>query len=360
LTLRPKLDDDQAMTDMTSLSQLKQAALDRARAGDWNGAADTLHAVLAQSPNDLGSLLLLGDVSHSGGNIQAASDGYRAALAMAAQAPNLPAPVQAGLQRAQTRLLDYASDYATRLNALIPPPERSARFNQSLDILLGRQPVYLQEPRRYYFPGLPQIQVYDTARFDWVPEMEARTAEIQAELRAVLAEDQASFRPYIERGTGHLAAQDHHLLDNHDWSAFYLWKDGRKVEENCARCPVTTAALDRVPLDFADGKCPSVLFSVLKPGAHIPPHNGMVNTRLICHLPLIVPGPAWLRVGSETHHWQEGRMVIFDDTIEHEAKNEADETRIVLLFDVWRPELSEQERMEVATLLGAIDAFSES
>ncbi|HCX12465.1 MAG TPA: aspartyl beta-hydroxylase, partial [Hyphomonas sp.] len=76
--------------------------------------------------------------------------------------------------------------------------------------------------------------------------------------------------------------------------------------------------------------------------------------------PLIVPGPAWLRVGSETHHWQEGRMVIFDDTIEHEAKNEADETRIVLLFDVWRPELSEQERREVATLLGAIDSFSES
>ena len=191
--------------------------------------------------------------------------------------------------------------------------------------------------------------------------MEDRTPDIQAELRTVLAEDQASFRPYIERGAGHLGGQDHHhLLDNTDWSAFYLWKDGQKIEANCTRCPITTAALERVPLDFADGKCPSVLFSVLKPGAHIPPHNGMVNTRLICHLPLIVPGPAWLRVGSETHHWQEGRMVIFDDTIEHEAKNEADETRIVLLFDVWRPELSDQERREVATLLGAIDSFSES
>ncbi|MDX1293824.1 MAG: aspartyl/asparaginyl beta-hydroxylase domain-containing protein [Hyphomonas sp.] len=347
------------MTDRFSLTELKQAALDRARASDWDAAADLLDRVLAAAPNDLGSLLLLGDVSHSAGNLQAASDAYRAALALAAQAASLPDAVRAGLQRAQQRLAEYASEYAARLDRLIPPAERSARFNQSLDILLGRQPVYLQEPRRYYFPGLPQIQIYDTAGFDWVPELEAKTPEIQAELRAVLADDQASFRPYLERGTSHLAAQDHELLDNDDWSAFYLWRDGKKVESNCARCPVTTAAVERAPLDFADGKCPSVLFSVLKPGAHIPPHNGMVNTRLICHLPLIVPGPAWLRVGSETHHWQEGRIVIFDDSIEHEAKNEADETRIVLLFDIWRPELTEQERREVATLLGAINSFNE-
>ena len=348
------------MTDALSLTELRQTALARARSGDWSGAAAALRTVLADTPTDLGSLLLLGDVSHSGGDTPSASDAYRAALSLAAQAPNLPAPVQAGLQRAQARLADYASDYAARLDGLIPPQQRSARFDQSLDILLGRQPVYLQEPRRYYFPGLPQIQFYDPAAFDWVPELEARTPDIQSELRAVLAEDQASFRPYIERTSGHLGGQDHHLLDNTDWSAFYLWKDGAKVEANCARCPVTTAALERVPLDFAEGKCPSVLFSVLKPGAHIPPHNGMVNTRLICHLPLIVPGPAWLRVGSETHHWQEGKIVIFDDTIEHEAKNEADQTRIVLLFDIWRPELTEQERREVATLLGAIDTFSDS
>lgn len=348
------------MTDTLSLAELKQTALDRARAGDWAGSADALRTILAQAPNDLGSLLLLGDVSHSSGDTQSASDAYRAALSLAAQAPNLPPPVQAGLQRAQARLAEYASDYAARLDGLIPPDQRSARFHQSLDILLGRQRIFLQEPRRYYFPGLPQIQFYDPGAFDWVPDLEAKTPVIQNELRAVLAEDQASFRPYIERTSGHLGARDHHLLDNTDWSAFYLWKDGRKVEENCARCPATTAALEQVPLDFADGKCPSVLFSVLKPGAHIPPHNGMVNTRLICHLPLIVPGPAWLRVGSETHHWQEGKLVIFDDTIEHEAKNEADQTRIVLLFDIWRPELTEQERREIASLLGAIDNFSES
>jgi len=75
-------------------------------------------------------------------------------------------------------------------------------------------------------------------------------------------------------------------------------------------------------------------------------------------LPLLVPGPAWLRVGSETHHWQEGKVCIFDDSIEHEAKNEASETRVVLLFDIWRPELSLTERMEIAKFLGAISTYS--
>ena len=89
------------MTDTLSLAELKQAALDRARNGDWPGSADTLRTILAQAPNDLGSLLLLGDVSHSASDIQSASDAYRAALALAQQAPNLPAPVQAGLKRAK-------------------------------------------------------------------------------------------------------------------------------------------------------------------------------------------------------------------------------------------------------------------
>ena len=107
------------------------------------------------------------------------------------------------------------------------------------------------------------------------------------------------------------------------------------------------------------GKAPMVLFSLLKPRAHIPPHNGLINTRLICHLPLLVPGPAWLRVGSETRHWQEGKLLIFDDSIEHEAMNEADETRVVLLFDIWRPELTLQERDEVARLFGALSAYGD-
>ncbi len=84
----------------------------------------------------------------------------------------------------------------------------------------------------------------------------------------------------------------------------------------------------------------------------------MLNSRLICHLPLIVPPGGWLRVGGETRFWEEGRLLIFDDSIEHEARNPSDRLRVVLIFDIWRPELSEAERRGVSAIFDAIDAYS--
>jgi aspartyl/asparaginyl beta-hydroxylase (cupin superfamily) len=92
------------------------------------------------------------------------------------------------------------------------------------------------------------------------------------------------------------------------------------------------------------------MFSLLRPGARIAPHTGMFNTRLVCHLPLIVPPGCRFRVGNEVREWEEGKLLIFDDTIEHEAWNDGGEDRVVLIFDIWRPELSERERKEVAAL----------
>jgi aspartyl/asparaginyl beta-hydroxylase (cupin superfamily) len=92
-------------------------------------------------------------------------------------------------------------------------------------------------------------------------------------------------------------------------------------------------------------------------GARIPPHHGFVNTRLICHLPLVVPEGCELRVGGEMRAWREGEALIFDDTIEHEAWNRSAETRVVLLFDIWRPELSEEERGLVTAMFNAVDSY---
>ena len=95
---------------------------------------------------------------------------------------------------------------------------------------------------------------------------------------------------------------------------------------------------------------PTAMFSLLRPGARITPHNGMFNTRLICHLPLIVPPGCGFRVGNEIREWEVGKLIVFDDSIEHEAWNDSDRDRVVLIFDVWRPELSAQERLEVGAL----------
>ena len=93
------------------------------------------------------------------------------------------------------------------------------------------------------------------------------------------------------------------------------------------------------------------------PSARRPPHSGVTNVRSIVHLPLIVPNGCTFRVGGETRPWIEGEAFAFDDTIEHEARNPTDQLRVVLLFDVWKPELDEPERHAVASIFEAIDAY---
>ena len=92
------------------------------------------------------------------------------------------------------------------------------------------------------------------------------------------------------------------------------------------------------------GHAPTAFFSILDPKTHIPPHTGVTNTRLTVHLPLIVPPDCKFRVGSETREWVAGKAWVFDDTIEHEARNGSDEPRAILIFDIWNPFLTPAER----------------
>jgi aspartyl/asparaginyl beta-hydroxylase (cupin superfamily) len=147
------------------------------------------------------------------------------------------------------------------------------------------------------------------------------------------------------------------LANNPDWSACFLWKNGEPVPENADACPKTLAALERAPLTRIPGRAPSILFSLLRPGVRIAPHTGFINARLICHLPLIVPPRCGFRVGNDVREWVKGKAWVFDDTIEHEAWNLSDETRVVLIFDVWRPELTDEERGLVAALIEAVDTY---
>jgi aspartate beta-hydroxylase len=113
-----------------------------------------------------------------------------------------------------------------------------------------------------------------------------------------------------------------------------------------------------MPLVRIRDHAPETLYSVLRPGTHILPHRGVTNTRLVTHLPLIVPPDCALRVGGETHVWEEGRCITFDDTFEHEAWNRSDQTRVVLILDSWNPDLSEAEQAAVTDLVAAIGDFN--
>ena len=131
----------------------------------------------------------------------------------------------------------------------------------------------------------------------------------------------------------------------------WLWKDGEAQADPIARCPKTAAVLEKLPMADQPGFAPTALFSALAPHTRIPPHTGSTNTRLLVHLPLVLPGPAGFRVGNEVREWRIGEAWVFDDTIEHEAWNDSDETRVILIFDIWNPLLSGAERELVSALL---------
>ena len=105
---------------------------------------------------------------------------------------------------------------------------------------------------------------------------------------------------------------------------------------------------------------PNVFFSALAPNTHIPPHHGESNARVIAHLPLIVPDNCGIRVGFEKREWEVGKALIFDDTLEHEAWNDSDELRVVMIFDLWNPFLGEKGRTLASALAEATRSFSGS
>jgi aspartyl/asparaginyl beta-hydroxylase (cupin superfamily) len=326
------------------------------------GEVQALDRVLNLDPRHIFALSMKADHFARTGDDRAAQAFYGAVVANAPSAP--PPAMRETILKAKAHSDAYARAYEAQLlgalaRAGFDPETSSRRFGASVDILLGRKKVFLQSPKAFYFPELPQRQFYERGEFPWMAALEAKTEVIRDELLGIVGDDLA-FRPYVRSDGARPPKEFGRLRDRLDWSAYFLIEDGAVQPEAAARCPATLEALSTVPLCRADGCTPSVLFSVLRPGARIPPHTGHNNARLICHLPLIVPEGCGLRVGNETRPWSPGQMLIFDDSIEHEAWNDSGELRAVLLFDIWRPELSLEERDLVAATLMAVNAYGGS
>jgi aspartate beta-hydroxylase len=329
--------------------------------GDSAEHLAALSEALALEPRNMRALMMKGDHYAALDDHRAAQSFYGAVTKLADAANLLPPDLAADVARAQAALKDYQRQYENHLQAHLEQHglggPGTGRIAESLDLLLGRKAIFQQQPRIHYFPGLPQIQFYDRDEFPWLDSVEDAWRDIRAELLEVL-KDQSAFAPYIQGEGDRPVFDEIGLLGDPSWSAFYLWENGEPVAENIARCPKTAAAMADVPLCRIPGRTPSVLFSLLRPGARIAPHTGFMNSRLICHLPLIVPPDCGFRVGNDTRAWDEGQAWAFDDTIEHEAWNGSDQLRVVMIFDIWRPELTAVERALVSETLEAIDSFT--
>ena len=317
---------------------------------------------MADGPGgDVKALLARADDFAARGDVKAAVSFYQFALKGAREAGSVDQALMPDLRRAQAFVVDQAQQFEKALDQSVANMNandgvEALRLAHSLEMLKGQRQIYQQQPTVLYYPYLAQRQFFERDEFDWAPAIEAATPDIREELLALVNEG-ADFRPYVEDDPNRPKRDFHGLNESRDWTALYLWRDGQPVEENAKRCPKTMAALEKVPLSRIGSRTPAVLFSRLEPGAHIPPHTGMLNCRLICHLPLMVPTGCWLRVGNEVREWEEGKLLIFDDSMEHEAKNPSGEVRIILLFDIWKPELAEEERAGVSAIFDAIDRF---
>jgi aspartyl/asparaginyl beta-hydroxylase (cupin superfamily) len=336
-------------------------ALAQKALGSLDGQEEALAQALQIDPRNIRALMMRADLYIEARHDLRAASAYLWAVVRLGEEPGgAPPELQPEVERAKRLLKTHSDQFEAHLRAALEAEglwgPGGGRVAHSLDLLLGKKKIYLQEPTQHYFPGLPQVGFYDRALCPWLDEAEAATGEIRAELLEVL-KDEALFRPYVERPPDRPFFDHHGLLDNPAWSAFYLWKNGALVQENAARCPKTVEVVGRTPLCAIPGRTPSVLFSLLRPGARIPPHHGFLNSRFIVHLPLVAPEGCALRVGDEVRAWEEGRAFVFDDSVEHEAWNGSERLRVVLLFDVWRPELTPLERRLLARMLQAVDAF---
>ncbi|MFA6123062.1 MAG: aspartyl/asparaginyl beta-hydroxylase domain-containing protein [Sphingomonas sp.] len=322
----------------------------RREQGDDGGEEAALNGALAIDQRHFMALVRMAELLERRGDETGAADHWSGVLAMAPSIDERSPALEAMFDHARSYVLSQREAFGSTIDRgladardAIAAADRR-RVDACIDHALGRRAIYANTCAGMHFPFLPAEEFFLREHFPWLAEIEAKTDVIRAELEAILAGDAAAVRPYVAMPPGtpqnKWSVLDHSLA----WGALHLWKDGRRDDAACARAPQTAAAVEALPLSDLPQRTPTVFFSLLQPGAHLPAHTGVSNVRAIIHLPLIVPPGCSFRVGGETREWRVGEAWAFDDTIDHEAWNRSDQLRAILIFDVWNPYITPTER----------------
>ncbi len=303
--------------------------------GDSAGELRAIDAALAADPYFLAGLLAKASCLERQGMPKAATAVYRNALKVAPEETRWPPALRSQLLHARSQVermgIELAAFLADRIGtrASALTPTESQRWREAGAILSGRsQPYYC-----------------------------AKMTLFSSSMAAAMAKDQGEFQPYIAYQPGVPVNQWQELNHSRRWSSYFLWRNGEPQPGHLQQCPETARALAEIDMADIGGLCPNAMFSALAPHTQIPPHHGETNARVIVHLPLVVPEHCLYRVGFEQRRWKVGEVLVFDDSIEHEARNDSDELRVVLIFDVWNPLLSPGEREMVRALSAATREF---
>ena len=337
---------------------LKLAAMCRAQ-GDLEAALAAAAGALRIEPLGFLPLLLKASLLEASGRSGEAGLAYGHALA---QRPATDPPgLAAAIATAEQLYAAHVGAAGARLAAAAAPFEDGLAESEKRRVRRFRSNIvrttrpYHSEPSHFHYPGLREREFHDPEDFPWLAALEAATAAIGEDFERVMAAERAELVPYIQYPDDVPLRQWAELNRNPAWTAIHLIRNGATIEANARHCPAVMGLIGGCDQPDIPERGPNAMFSLLAPGAHIPPHNGVANTRLVCHLPLIVPPGCWFRVGDERRDWEVGKAWIFDDTIEHEAMNPSDALRVILIIDTWHPDLSPAERAAVTAVMAASD-----
>jgi len=207
-------------------------------------------------------------------------------------------------------------------------PKEAQAGMQRLNRYIGAFLTNFGDARMGVYPGLSSAAFHDPSKVPGARALEHDYAAIRAEIEGLAA---AEFQAEAEGLKGRGA-----------WDVFLFYERGRKNAENCARCPTITRIIEST--NTVRSMAGLLYVSKLSPGTDIKAHRGPINLRLRCHLGVKVPsGDCGLKVGGEIRKWQEGKCLVFDDSLEHEAWNHTEEPRVVLILDFWHPDLTPAE-----------------
>lgn len=192
--------------------------------------------------------------------------------------------------------------------------------------LLGQKLITVLEWLIFCFT--PQKSFYDLEEFPWHKTIEEKYPQILNELHTAFTNYDNIPELKI------ISEEQQRIVKGNKWKTLFFYAYGEKITKNCTAFPNTQQALSHIP------GMVTAFYSILEPNTQLTPHRGTYAGVLRYHLALMVPKQekdCVLVIGNETRHWQAGKSLIFDDTLEHYAQNNSNEIRVVLFVDFKRP-----------------------
>ncbi|XP_019765182.2 aspartyl/asparaginyl beta-hydroxylase isoform X2 [Dendroctonus ponderosae] len=212
--------------------------------------------------------------------------------------------------------------------------------------------LYEEGVEKKVFRSKYQRSLYNVDRLPAKPWLNPKDVPSYQTLFAALVENWKQIRQEglsALNDQGYFQDEAENLKDSGTWKQLELFARGRKFAKNCERTPITCSVIERFP-EASRCKRGQTKFSVLHPGTHVWPHCGPTNCRLRIHLGLKIPADVFLRVAEETRGWKEGDIIMFDDSFEHEVWHNGTEFRLVLIVDVWHPNLTSMEKQSLSAI----------